>query len=54
MVIEPHVVQFWSEILLVISYQTRTAHLLDFEIMRMISAQIELHLVQLPLLILSY
>ena len=36
--IEPRVVQFWAEIILVI-----------FEIMRMISAQIALHLVQLLL-----
>ena len=46
--------QFWSEILLVIASQTSTAHLFDFEIMHMISAQIALHSVQLPLLILSY
>ena len=46
--------QFWSEILLVISSQTCTAHLFDFEIMHMISAQIALHSVQLPLLIFSY
>ena len=51
MVIEPRVVQFWSEILLVISNRTRAAHLFDFEIMRMISAQIALHSVQLPLFI---
>ena len=50
-VIEPRVVQFWSEILLVISNRTRAAHLFDFEIMRMISAQIALHSVQLPSLI---
>ena len=48
-VIEPRVVQFWSEILLVISNRTRAAHLFDFEIRRMISAQIALHSVQLPL-----
>ena len=36
--IEPRVVQFWAEIILVI-----------FEIMRMISAQIALHSVQLLL-----
>ena len=54
MVIEPHVVQFWSEILLVISNQTHAALPFDFEIMHMISAQIELHSVQLPLLILGY
>ena len=48
-VIEPRVVQFWSEILLVISNRTRAAHLFDFEIRRMISAQIALHSVQLSL-----
>ena len=51
MVIEPHVVQFWSEIILVISNRTRAVHSFDFEITRMISAQIALHSVQLPLLI---
>ena len=51
MVIEPRVVQFWSEIILVISYRTRAVRLIDFEITRMISAQIALHSVQLPLLI---
>ena len=50
MVIEPRVVQFCSEIILVISNRTRAAHLSDFEITRMISAQIALHSVQLPLL----
>ena len=48
-VIEPRVVQFWSEIILVISNQTRAARLIDFEITHMISAQIALHSVQLPL-----
>ena len=47
MVIELRVVQFWSEIILVISNRTR-AH---FEIKRMISDQIALHSVQLPLFI---
>ena len=51
MVIELRVVQFWSEIILVISNQTRAARSFDFEITRMISDQIALHLVQLPLLI---
>ena len=51
MVIELRVVQFWSEIILVISNQTRTVRSFDFEITRMISDQIALHLVQLPLLI---
>ena len=50
MVIELCVVQFWSEIILVISDQTRAARSFDFEIMRMISDQIALHSVQLPLL----
>ena len=51
MVIEPRVVKFLSEIILVISNQTRAARLIDFEITHMISAQIALHLVQLPLYI---
>ena len=50
-VIEPRVVQFWSEIILVISNRTRAARSFDFEITSMISAQIALHLVQLPLFI---
>ena len=49
MVIEPCVVQFWSEIILVISTQTRAACSIDFEITRIISAQIALHSVQLLL-----
>ena len=52
-VIEPCVVQFWSEIILVISNWTRTARSFNFEITRMISAQIALHLVQLPLFIIN-
>ena len=51
MVIEFRVVQFWSEIILVISNRTRAARSFDFEITRMISDQIALHSVQLPLLI---
>ena len=51
MVIELSGVQFWSEIILVISNRTRAARSFDFEITRMISDQIALHLVQLPLLI---
>ena len=51
MVIELRVVQFWSEIILVISNQTRAVRSFDFEITRMISDQIALHSVQLPLLI---
>ena len=49
MVIELCVVQFLSEIILVISNQTRAARSFDFEITRMISNQIALHSVQLPL-----
>jgi len=47
--IELRVVQFWSEIILVISNQTRATRSFDFEITRMISDQITLHSVQLPL-----
>ena len=54
MVIELRVVQFWSEIILVISNQTRAARSFDFEITRMISDQIALHSVQLPLLTANY
>ena len=53
MAIELGVEQFWSEIILVISNQTRAARSFDFEITRMISDQIALHSVQLPLLISS-
>ena len=49
MVIELRVVQFWSEIILVILNRTRAARSFDFEITRMISDQIALHSVQLPL-----
>ena len=48
-VIKVRVVQFWSEIILVISNQTRAARLFDFEITLMISDKIALHSVQLPL-----
>ena len=51
MVIEPRVVKFLSEIILVILNQTRAERLIDFEITHMISAQIALPLVQLPLYI---
>ena len=51
-VIDPHVMQFWSEIILVISNWPRAARSCNFEIMHMISAQIALHLIQLPLFIL--
>ena len=47
--IELRVVQFWSEIILVISKRSRAARLFDFEITRMIYDQITLHSVQLPL-----
>ena len=49
--IELRVVQFWSEIILVISNRTRAARSFHFEITRMISDQIALHSVQLPLYI---
>jgi len=48
---ELRVVQFWSEIILVISNRTRAARSFDFEITRMTSDQIALHSVQLPLYI---
>jgi len=44
-------VQFWSEIILVISNRTRATRSFDFEIPLMISYQIALHSVQLPLYI---
>ena len=49
MAIELQVVQFWSEIILVITNQTRAARSFDFQITRMISDQIAVHSVQLPL-----
>ena len=51
MVIELHVVQFWSEIILLISNRARAVRSFDFEITRMISDQIARHEVQLPLYI---
>ena len=51
MVIELRVVQFWSEIILVISNRTRAARSFDFEITHMISDQIALLSLQLPSLI---
>ena len=51
MVIELRVAQFWSEIILVISNRTRAARSFHFEITRMISDQIALHAVELPLFI---
>ena len=53
-VIKLFVMQFWSEIILVISNQTHAAHSFDFEITRMISDQIALHSVQLPLFIIPH
>ena len=53
-VIEPCVVQFWSEIILVISNRTLAVRSFDFETTRMISTQIALHSVQLPLYIYIY
>ena len=53
-VIEPRVVQFWSEIILVITDRACAAHSIDFEITHMISAQIALHSVQLPLFIVRW
>ena len=50
-IIELSGVQFWSEIILVISNPTRAARSFDFKITRMISDQTVLHSVQLPLLI---
>ena len=50
-VIELQVMQFWSEIIPVISNRTRAARSFDFEIKRMISDQIALHSVQLLLFI---
>ena len=49
--IELQAAQFWSEIILVISNETRAARLFDFEITSMISDEIALHSVQLPSLI---
>ena len=46
--VESHVVQFSSEVILVISNQISAARLIDFEIMHMISAQIALYSFQLP------
>ena len=40
--------QFWSEIILMVSNQTRAARSFYFEITRMISDQIALHSVQSP------
>ena len=48
-VIELYVLQFWSEIILVISNRIRGACLCNFEITRMISDHIAVHSVPLPL-----
>ena len=53
MEIELRVVQFWSEIKLVITNNTPAARSCDFVITRLISDQIALHSVQLPLLSLA-
>ena len=45
-VIEPRVVQFWSEIIFVLTNQNCSARFFDYEFTRMISAQIVLHSVQ--------
>ena len=47
------VVKFWSEIILPISNETRAARSFDFDMTRMVSDQIALHTVQLPLFIIS-
>jgi hypothetical protein len=49
--IELRVVQFWTEIKLVITNRTPASWSCDFVITRLISVQIALHSVQLPLLI---
>ena len=49
MATELRVAQFWSEIILVSSNRSRAVRSLDFEITRMISDQIALHSVQLPI-----
>ena len=53
-VIEHRAVQVWSKIILVISNRTRFGRSFDFEITRMISDQIALRSVQLPLFMFSY
>ena len=49
--IELRVVQFWTEIKLVITNRTPASRSCDFVITLLISVQIALHSVQLPLLI---
>ncbi len=53
MVIALRVGQFWSEIELVITNRTPATRSCDFVITRLISDQIALHSVQLPLLIMN-
>ncbi len=53
MVIALRVGQFWSEIKLVVTNRTPATRSCDFVITRLISDQIDLHSVQLPLLIIS-
>ena len=53
-VIERSRVQFWSEIILAISNGICATRSFDFETTRMISDQIALHSVQLPLYIYIY
>jgi hypothetical protein len=48
--IDLRVVQFWTEIKLVITNRTPASRSCDFVITRLISVQIALHSVQLPLL----
>ena len=48
------VMQFWSQIKLVITNRTPASRLCDFVITRLISDQIALHLVQLPLYIRNF
>ena len=53
-VIKLRFVQFWSEIILVISNRPRAVRSFDFEITHMISDQIALHSFQLPSLIIRW
>jgi hypothetical protein len=52
--IELRVVQFWTEIKLVITNRTPASRSCDFVITRLISVQIALHEVQLPLFTRKY
>jgi hypothetical protein len=51
--IELRVMQFWTEIKLVITNRTPASRSCDFVITRLISVQIALHSVQLPLLMVA-